>query len=198
MPEKFAGKSAEDIIKAYTELEKTLGQRSPSTVDYNKIGELIDNKLKDLRPPQVTDPTQEENMRQQKEIAKSLGLAFKEDVEQAKAQGYKEALLLNINTELEKKYSGKDGRPAYNTEAVKGFVQQNPWLREAHPEIVYKQMHEKALRDWDIAQALKGNRAPAVPKGGPKPPPGTPDTSKMTPDQKKAYIVSQIEAGAYE
>jgi hypothetical protein len=40
LPEKFAGKSAEDIAKAYTELEKTHGQASARLGDYDKYSKL--------------------------------------------------------------------------------------------------------------------------------------------------------------
>ena len=198
MPEKFAGKSVEDVAKAYAELEKTLGSRSPS-VDYNKIAELMDQKLTTLRPSVPADPTEEENMRQQRELGRKLGFATTEDVNSAKESGRREAMLAITATQLETKYSGKDGEPAFKAPDMVDWLKTAPeYVKQMPLERAFQERYSKEFRDLEIKKAIQGNRAPIVPKGGPKPPPGTPDTSKMTPEQRREHIKAQLEAGAYE
>lgn len=43
LPEKFKGKSAEDIAKSYLELEKKLGEQSSIVQEYNKTKKLVDD-----------------------------------------------------------------------------------------------------------------------------------------------------------
>ena len=203
MPEKFTGKSPEDIAKAYAELEKEYGKKSGQSVDYNKIGELIDNKLTNFRPSkeETLTPDEAETNKRNQEYAKSIGLATVDDVNKARDEGYKKAMLQLTATQLETKFDGKDGRPAFKAQEIAEWItsgQAPEYLKGAPLEAVYEARFSKEITDWKIAQALKGNRAPIVPKGGPKAPPGTPDTSKMTEDQRKAHLKSQIEAGAYD
>ena len=203
MPEKFAGKSAEDVAKAYAELEKEYGKKSGQSVDYNKIGELIDNKLTNFRPSkeETLTPDEAETNQRNKDYAKSIGLATVDDVKRAEEEGYKKAMLQLTATQLETKFDGKDGRPAFKAKEIAEWItsgQAPEYLKGAPLEAVYEARFSKEITDWKIAQALKGNRAPIVPKGGPKPPPGTPDLSKMTEAQRREHLRGQIEAGVYE
>lgn len=59
MPEKFAGKSAEDIVKSYTELEKELGRKN------NEVGELrklTDQILQQQLSSTSGDPTEDSSV----------------------------------------------------------------------------------------------------------------------------------------
>ena len=199
MPEKFAGKSAEDVAKAYAELEKAFGAKSTSAVDYNKIAELMDQKLTTLRPSVPADPTEEENMRQQRELGRKLGFATTEDVNSAKESGRREAMLAITATQLETKYSGKDGEPAFKAPDMVDWLKTAPdYVKQMPLERAFQERYSKEFRDLEIKKAIQGNRAPIVPRGGPKAPPGTPDTSKMSAEQRREHIKAQLEAGAYE
>ena len=199
MPEKFAGKSVEDVAKAYAELEKTLGSRSQPSVDYNKIAELMDQKLTTLRPSVPADPTEEANMQAQRELGKKLGFATVDDVSSAKEAGRREAMLAITATQLETKYAGKDGEPAFKAPDMVDWLKTAPeWVKQMPLERAFQERYSKEFRDLEIKKALQGNRAPIVPRGGPKPPPTTPDTSKMTEAQRREHIKAQLEAGAYE
>ena len=199
MPEKFAGKSVEDVAKAYAELEKTLGQRNSSSVDYNKIAELMDQKLTTLRPSVPADPTEEEDMRQQRELGRKLGFATREDVDSAKESGRREAMLAITATQLETKYSGKDGEPAFKAPDMVDWLKTAPeYVKQMPLERAFQERYSKEFRDLEIKKAIQGNKAPIVPRGGPKPPPSTPDVSKMKQEDRVAHIKAQLEAGAYE
>ena len=199
MPEKFTGKSAEDIAKAYSELEKTLGQRSTPSVDYNKISELMDQKLTTLRPSAPVDPSVQAQREEQLKLGKELGFATVDDVNSAKELGRREAMLAITATQLENKYSGKDGEPAFKAPDMVEWLKTAPeYVKQMPLERAFQERYSKEFRDIEIRKALQGNRAPIVPKGGPKPPPGTPDTSKMTEAQRREHIKAQLEAGAYE
>ena len=201
MPEKFTGKSAEDIAKSFVELEKTLGQRSQSTVDYNKIGELIDNKLTNLRPSVPVDPDVKAQRDEQIKLGRELGFATREDVDSAKESGRREAMLAITATQLETKYSGKDGEPAFKQDSMVQWLNDPTtpsYVKQMPLERAFQERFSKEFRDIEIRKALQGNRAPIVPKGGPKPTPSSPDTSKMSEDQRRAHIKASLEAGQYE
>ena len=201
VPDKFKDKPIEEVIKSYQELEKQLGK--DKTPDFGKLEQFIDNKFNELRASkeEPLTPDEAETNKRNKDYAKSIGLATVDDVNQAREEGFKKAMLRLTATQLETKFDGKDGRPAFKANDIAEWItsgQAPDYLKGAPLEAVYEAKFSKEITDWKIAQALKGNRAPIVPKGGPKPPPGTPDTSKMSEEARKAHLKAQIEAGVYE
>lgn len=194
MPDKFKGKSAEEVAKSYQELEKELGKKGNSNADISRIENSLNELHQALKSKEEVNPNELES--QHKEYLKRLGFSTKEDVEQAKEAGRKEAELDRINETLTDKYNGKDGRPAYDRQGLTDFAKQNGYT-SLHPEVVYKLKHEAELRDWDIKQALKGNRSPGVPEGkkGSSSPKGGKDTSQMTEDERREYMKSKFESG---
>ena len=198
MPEKFTGKSAEDIAKSYTELEKQLGEKSKTPAE---IGE-IKNELKELREAILSknQPPVEEDVAatNTKNYLNSLGYVSKEDLAKAQEQGRKDYELSRMNADLAKKYDGKDGRPMYNGQDVADYAVKNG-MNSLPPETVYKLKHEAELRDWDIKQALRGNRAPSVPGQNKSiQPPSGPDLSKLKGEQLENAVrnnaISRIQA----
>lgn len=202
VPDKFKDKPIEEVIKSYQELEKQLGNK-PTTPDFGKLQSFIENKFNELRSSkeETFTPDEAETNQRNKDYAKSIGLATVDDVNQAREEGFKKAMLHLTATQLEAKFDGKDGRPAFKANEIADWItsgQAPEYLKGAPLEAVYEARFSKEITDWKIAQALKGNRAPIVPKGGPKPSPGTPDTSKMTEEQRVAHLKAQVEAGAYD
>ena len=203
MPEKFQGKTAEQIAEIHTNLEREytkLKQGGGSSKELSELRGYIDNKFNELRSASTpADPGAEEARKQQIQIAKDLGLAFQDDVQKAREEGRREAMLATTAAQLETKYSGKDGRPAFkSSEHVEWLKSAPEWIKAMPLERSFQERHAKEFRDFEISEALKGNRAPSVPKGGPKPAPSTPDTSKMSEEQRRAQITASIEAGQYE
>jgi len=185
MPEKFTGKSAEDIAKSYTELEKQLGEKSKTPAE---IGE-IKNELKELREAILSknQPPVEEDMAatNTKNYLNSLGYVSKDDLVKAQEQGRKDYELSRINADLANKYDGKEGKVpvVFNAQELAVYAREKGYER-LHPETVFKLKYEAELRDWDIKQALKGNRAPSVPgQGKGVQPPSGPDLSKLKGEQ---------------
>jgi len=189
MPEKFTGKSAEDIAKSYTELEKQLGDKSKSSVEIAEIkSSLIElhRAIESLKPKEENpDDLAAQNT---KSYLDKLGYATKDDVVKAREEGFKEYKLEQTVGGLKTKYDGKDGRPVFTEEEIKEYARTNG-LQSLPPESVYKLKFEKELIDWNVKQALKGNRAPIVPgagKGAQQP--GEPDYSKMKPAEVEAAV----------
>jgi len=184
MPDKLAGKSVEEIGKLYVDLETHLGERDKTPAELgeirNQLTELREAILSKDKPPEDVAAANTRN------YLKSIGIPTTEDLEKAKEEGRKGYELDRINSDLVKKYDGKDGRPAFNSQEIGTYAIQNG-IQNLPPETVYKLRYEKELDDWKAQQVLKGNRAPAVPgqgKGAQEPTP--PDTSKMKPDEVEA------------
>ena len=195
LPEKFKGKTVEDIAKSYSELEKELGKKGQSSAEIAEIK----NSLNDLRSSlesKEADPNELES--QHKEYLKKLGFSTTEDLAQAKESGRKEAEYDRINENLSVKFDGKDGRPKFDRKEIEGFANENKALgyTSLHPETLYKIKNEQVLADWAVKEALKGNRSPGVPpvKKGSSAPTGK-DTSKMTEDERREYMKAKFESG---
>lgn len=190
MPEKFEGKTAEEIAKSHVELERKLSELTAKGAPSAEIAE-IKSTLTELREAILAkkEPeagSDEEVKQKQKEYLKSLGIPTMDDLKQAEERGRKGYELDRINADLAKKYDGKDGRPVFNSKEVGEYAIQNGMDR-LNPETVYELKYKAELRDWDIKQALKGNRAPNVPgvgKGAQQP--AEPDFSKMKPGEVEA------------
>ena len=195
LPEKFKGKTVEDVAKSYSELEKELGKKGQSSAEI----EEIKNSLNDLRSSlesKEADPNELES--QHKEYLKKLGFSTTEDLAKAKESGRKEAEYDRINENLSVKFDGKDGRPKFDRKEIEAFANENKALgyTSLHPETLYKIKNEQILADWAVKEALKGNRSPGVPpvKKGSSAPTGK-DTSKMTEDERREYMKAKFESG---
>lgn len=188
VPEKFKGATPEETIakmgKSYSELEKELGDRSKSSAET----EAIKSSLTELHKAIESLKPKEENpddlaAQNTKVYLDGLGYATKEDVAKAREEGFKEYKLQQTVEQLRSKYDGKDGKPIFAEDDIKGYANQNG-LQSLPPEQVYKLKFEKELLDWNVKEALKGNRAPSVPgagKGAQQP--AEPDYSKMKPSE---------------
>lgn len=185
IPEKFQGKSLEDVVKSYSELEKQLGQKS-QTPDVTKIIDSKFNELRQALESKNTTPTEDDELRKShKEYLKSLGVPTMEDVTQAEEKGYKKAMLALTAKELESKYNGSDGKPKFSAQEIAQYAMNEApeWLRGAPLEAVYEYKHKADLEAWKIADAIKRNKAPSVPSG-----------TKTTPHQSKPIDPSNREA----
>ena len=195
IPDKFKGETEKESLKkavqSYQELEKELGRKGNSSQEIAEIKQA----LNELRSSIVSrDKTPEaDQLEEQKQIARNMGLAFQDDVLKAREQGRKDAELDRINETLLERYNGKDGRPVYDRQTLTDFAKEKGYTN-LHPETVYKLMHEKELDDWKVKQALKGNRSPSVPEGGKKgvkPQGDEPDVSKMSDEQRIAHMTQR-------
>ena len=195
IPDKFKGETEKESLKkavtSYQELEKELGKKGNSAQEIAEIKQTL-NELRQSIVPKETTPEMDQ-LEEQKKIARSLGLAFQDDLTKARELGRKDAELDRINETLLEKYNGKDGRPTYDRQALTDFAKTNGYTT-LHPETVYKLMYEKELDDWKVKQALKGNRSPAVIEGGKKgvkPQGDEPDVSKMSDEQRIAHMTQR-------
>ena len=196
LPEKFKGKTAEDIAKSYSELEKELGKKGQSSSEIAEIKNSLNDLRSALESKNEQDPNELES--QHKEYLKKLGFSTKEDLDQARTQGRKEAEFDRINENLVGKYDGKDGRPKFDRQEIENYAKENKAMgyTSLHPEVLYKLKYESELADWRVKEALKGNRSPGVPgvKKGVSAPAGK-DNSNETEDQRRERIKNKFESG---
>lgn len=196
IPDKFKAdtekESLQKAVTSYQELEKELGKKGNTSAEIAEIKQSLTDLRSVIEAGQK--PKEEgENVdlaKQHKEYIRSMGFATADDVTNAKELGRKEAELDRINETLQEKYNGKDGRPAYDRQALTEFAKQSGYTT-LHPETVYKLMHEKELDDWKVKQALKGNRSPSVLEGGKKsvkPAGDEPDVSKMSDTERIEHM----------
>lgn len=190
MPEKFTGKSAEDIAKQYIELEKHLDGKNKSA---DEIAE-IKNSLTELRETlsrKAEDPEEANLEQQHKDYLKKLGVPVDFDLNKIKESVAREYAVTSKVAQLEKDFDGKDGKPKFDRTDISKYALDNG-LQNVDPEIVYQTKFHKDLIDWEIKRALKGNRSPSVPEGqkrGIKE--GDDDLTKLSPDERKAKILKR-------
>src|SRR3990167_1168917 len=200
MPDKFKGKTAEDVVKSYQELEKELGRKNQTPAEIAEIK----NSLTELRQaleakkeePEGESGEGDDLAQKQKDYLQSMGVTFQEDVQRIKEEAKKEYELDRTFESLEKEIDGKDGRPKFDRKEIADYALKNGY-DSLSPTAVYKLKNEKELIDWHIKQAQKGNRAPSVPEGGKKPStPGGDDKklSQMTDEERRAHIIAKINA----
>lgn len=199
MPEKFQGRTAEDIAKQYVELETQLGKKNQSSAELSEIKNsltelrnVLDSKSKD------TNESSEDLIKQHKDYIKSMGFATQDEVEKARLQGRKEAEYDRINDNLASKYDGKDGRPKYDRKEIEEFARENKdkGYTSIPPETLYKIKYEAELSDWNLKQALKGNKAPGVPesKKGVSSPKDGKDIGTMSEDERREHVKQKFQA----
>jgi hypothetical protein len=191
MPEKFQGKSAEEIAKSTVELERKLTELTANDGSKAEIAKLTEQitKLQEAILSKNQPPVEEDVAAQNtKKYLNDLGYVNKDDLAKAQEQGRKDYELSRINADLVNKYDGKEGKVPviFNPQEIAIYAKEKGYER-LHPETVFKLKYEAELRDWDIKQALKGNRAPSVPgQGKGSQQPAGPDLSKMKPEEAEA------------
>lgn len=197
MPEKFVGKTAEEIAASYGELEKKLGQGGNTQEQIDQIATTL-KEMKDAltaQKPGAGDGEGEDVVAaRQKEWLKGMGFVTREEVEGAKTEAKKEVLFENRVSKLEDTYNGSDGRPKFDRATVAKYAQEHElWV---DPETVYKIMHEKELIDWHIKQATKkgnGPHVPAQPRSGVNPP-SNKKSEDMTDKEFKENLTAKLES----
>ncbi len=200
MPEKFKGKSAEDVAKSYAELEKELGKKGNSSADVERIEKQITELRQAIEAKKEGEGEGEDGgddlVKKQKDYLRSMGVTFVEDIPEMEERARKDYELARTFETLEKEYDGKDGRPKFDRVDIAKYARENG-LDTNTPMQVYKLKHDKELIDWHIKKAQKGNGAPIVPEGkGKTTPPGGDgkDLSKMTDEERRDHIVAKINA----
>ncbi len=201
MPEKFKGKSAEDVVKSYQELEKELGKKNQTPAEIAEIKSSLNElrqaiEAKDKGKGDEGEGEGEDLVKKQKDYLRSMGVTFKEDVDRIKDEAKKEYELDRTFETLEKEFDGKDGRPKFDRKEIADFAIKNGY-DSLSPTDVYKLKHDKELIDWHIKKAQKGNGAPIVPEGGRRAtPPGGDgkELSKMTDEERRTHLISKINA----
>lgn len=89
---------------------------------------------------------------QVKEVLKQYGFVSKDEVEAEINRLKEDQALEQTLSSLEKRYSGKDGRPKFNRQQVVEYALNR---QIADPEVAYKALHEKDLLNWHIENASK-------------------------------------------
>lgn len=195
MPDKFQGKSPEEIAKSYTELEKQLGSRNNSDVDVSEIKQQLSDLRKSWEDSNKKPDDTEDAQNIQKEYFRKLGFVDKDSIQSYKEEAKQEFEFDQEMKSLSKEFDGKDGRPKFEAKDIAKYAQEHG-LTKASPNVVYKLKYSEELADWKVKKALEGNKANHVPKGGGKPSPKSdaPNMAKMSPDERKALITKRLEA----
>ena len=203
LPEKFQGKSAEEVAKSYVELEKSLSKKGVSPEELGSIK----SELKSITDYIRSAPGRSENegdkgeggedkeyQQKQKDYFKSMGFLTKEELATEREEFGKSIKFEQRLDTLEKAYDGKDGRPKFDRQAIAQYAEANEmWV---DPETVYKAMNEKVLIEWHIKQALEKGHGPHVKepgKGGVQLPKGK-KIEEMTPDERRQYLIDKTTA----
>lgn len=114
-----------------------------------KIKELESRLNQNSQPPTPKAPT-DPNEAKVKEVLKNYGFVSQEDV-QAEINRLREDQVLEQKlSQLEKSYSGTDGRPKFDRQKIVEYAINNGI---PDPELAYKALHEQELLNWHIEQA---------------------------------------------
>ena len=126
-----------------------------------ELEEIKRGSSESARPTTPQDPQVEAA----KAKLKELGFVPKDEVERLVSEQIKqtrEDITLDSQlSQLEKRYSGKDGRPRFDRQDVVDFAIENGI---SDPEVAYKVKYEKELINWHISNAAsktKGTRTEA-------------------------------------
>jgi len=150
-------------------------QVDPKTIPYNRFAEVNEKfrqteiekaqlqaklqayeEMQTKNAPQDPATQQKELVKEQlkpffKDLASEMGFVSKDELVRQQQDQALEASLKS----LEQTYSGKDGRPAFKRQDVIDYAVSNGI---SNPEIAYKAMHEEALANWRIEQAIAKSR----------------------------------------
>ncbi len=111
----------------------------------------------------VLDPTNQAQMRDAVDAAKRLGIVTKDDFESLLDQSFRKFYvresaakdLLQEANDLQEDINGKDGRPAFKTDEILGYMAETG-IR--NPQIAYKAKYDAELDAWKeskLAEAKK-------------------------------------------
>lgn len=202
MPEKFQGKSAEDIAKAYSDLETQYGKASAGTAQYSKLEQQLAEHgeiLKKIAEVKEEKPVDDETIKLQKEYYKNtLGLVGADELD-AKIKEAQQAAIQQVSFDtkvksLESKYDGSDGRPKFDSVKVGQYALEKG-LTSADPETVYEHMNSKEIIDWHVKQAITKQPAPSPGAGkGANPPTAKSITDFKTADERERYMEEKARA----
>lgn len=135
-------------------------------------------KLAQVQQAPALNPNDQEQVKQALDAAKKLGLVTKEDFRTYLDQNFREFYvreesakeLLRDSRDLEEEIDGKDGRPAFKTQDILGYMAETGIK---NPELAYKTKYESELDSWKESK-LAGAKKPGLytqKSGGAKEPP---------------------------
>ena len=198
VPDKFKGDTPDETIRkyheSYSQLENELARRGPNQ-DLSEltksVSELRESWDKANKKPEDTDET----IKLQREYYKNtLGLVGREDLDSVREQARKDYEFDQAMSSLSKEHDGKDGRPQFVPAEVSAYAQKHN-LVGVMPDVVYEIMHRKELTDWAVKKGIEGNKSTHVPKGqAAKTVSQEPDISKMSSEERTAYLTAREEA----
>lgn len=143
IPEKFAGKSAEEIAKSYTELEQKHGSAATELGALRQTVNILSEQLSKTNQAQGTTPTKVEQRNYDKEIADLAGKVASGDIDIAQA-------LLQTSALTEEKTLGNAQRmmkeQSYNDKATalqQQFLKDNPDFLEMDKQGVFQQVWQE-------------------------------------------------------
>lgn len=116
-----------------------------------ETAERLQQRLTQLEGRSAQQAPQDPQIAMVKEQLKQLGFVSQDDIQRQLQQERVNLQMEQQLARLESQYNGSDGRPKFNREAVVQHALQKGF---ADPEAAYKDMHEKALIDWHIKQAV--------------------------------------------
>lgn len=112
---------------------------------------LASQRVQVPMPPQPQVATDDERAAAVRKLQQA-GLATIDDVRQLLNEQLSGLSYVNTVSQLEKEYSGQDGRPAFSKVEYEDFVRTNPQYQGYQPEDVYKIMYHDELIDWELAK----------------------------------------------
>lgn len=118
----------------------------------------LETELEEQQAQLRNSPTQQpqalppETERVKEFLQQTVGVVTKEELAQS-MQSIQDRMALNSqHTELQRRYSGEDGRPAYNYQEIENFMRKRGIY---DPEAAYEIMHKDELFDWQLKQHEK-------------------------------------------
>lgn len=127
----------------------------------------LQRENEELKKPQVQVPQEfdENTAKTARDQAKKLGLVTNEDLPQTIEPAFKQFYqreraaekLLDEASALEEEFSGADGRPKFDKEAVFNHMIQEGYKS---PRKAYKDLYEDQLKAWEETQLNKAKGAP--------------------------------------
>lgn len=112
----------------------------------------LEKRLAELESKTVAPTGQPDNKEAIRGAIKEMGFMPKEEVQEMLRQKDDDDALKQELTRLESKYDGSDGKPKFDKSKVVRFALDK---QIGDPEAAYKILHEKALVDWQIKQAIE-------------------------------------------
>lgn len=115
------------------------------------------------QPPVTASDTKTPEVESAVRRLSQVGIATKDEVQQAIDQRLAGLVYQQELTRLEDRYSGEDGRPKFDREEYEDYVSRHPQYRNYAPEDVYQKMYEPELFEWRVQSTGKHEPAKAVP-----------------------------------